>query len=215
MHGERRENLSKSGALERIGIALAGIVGHRQTVNKGFSDIRNFSFAEFASGGFRTYSSESARAPQSRRTPFELYAAKGILKPSPGKRRSLWQAGDRQSETDTGGAESVLMVLPSFGRARESRNLLTARMRSDLADAESEAAVSGSAGEDGVRLGDDVLHDCAIRRLLLDCDAQRRASLPLTLKVAARFGLGLQVIESSLFGHRATPIAAVDDDLED
>jgi hypothetical protein len=52
MHGVRRENLSKSGALERIGIALAGIVGHRQTVNKGFSDIRNFSFAEFASGGF-------------------------------------------------------------------------------------------------------------------------------------------------------------------
>jgi hypothetical protein len=50
--GVRRENLSKSGALERIGIALAGIVGHRQTVNKGFSDIRNFSFAEFASGGF-------------------------------------------------------------------------------------------------------------------------------------------------------------------
>ena len=52
MHGVRRENLSKSGALERVRIALAGIVGHRQTVNKGFSDIRNFSFAEFASGGF-------------------------------------------------------------------------------------------------------------------------------------------------------------------
>jgi len=84
------------------------------------------------------------------------------------------------------------------------------------ADAESEAAVSGSAGEDGVRLGDHVLHDRAVRRLLLDCDAQRRASLPLTLKVAARFGLGLlEVIESSLVGHRATPVAAVDDDLED
>jgi hypothetical protein len=32
--------------------------------------------------------------------------------------------GDRQSETDTGGPGSVLMVLPSFGGARESRNLL-------------------------------------------------------------------------------------------
>src|SRR5277367_5871300 len=38
--GVRRENLSKSGALERIGIALTGIVSHRQTVNKGCSDIR-------------------------------------------------------------------------------------------------------------------------------------------------------------------------------
>jgi hypothetical protein len=32
--------------------------------------------------------------------------------------------GDRQSKTDTGGPGSVLMVLASFGRARESRNLL-------------------------------------------------------------------------------------------
>ena len=34
---------------------------------------------------FRTYSSELARAPQSRRTPLELYAAKGILKSSLGR----------------------------------------------------------------------------------------------------------------------------------
>jgi hypothetical protein len=61
-----------------------------------------------------------------------------------------------------------------------------------------------------------VLYDRAIRHLLLDCDAQRRASLPLTLEVAARFGLGLlEVIESSLIGHRAPPAASVDDDLED
>jgi hypothetical protein len=31
--GVRRENLSKSGALQRIGIALSGIVIHRQTVD--------------------------------------------------------------------------------------------------------------------------------------------------------------------------------------
>ena len=54
--------------------------------------------------------------------------------------------GDRQSETDTGGPGSVLMVLPSFGGARESRNLLP----TDLADAESEAAVSlGGQGRTG------------------------------------------------------------------
>ena len=67
----------------------------------------------------------SARTPESRRTPSELYEAKGILKSSPGKRRSPSAAlGDRQSQTDTGGPELVLMVLPSFGDARESRNLL-------------------------------------------------------------------------------------------
>ena len=33
-------------------VALAKIVIRRQTVDQGFSDIRNFSFAEFASGGF-------------------------------------------------------------------------------------------------------------------------------------------------------------------
>jgi hypothetical protein len=33
------EGRSNRRMLERIGIALAGIVSHRQTVNKGFSDI--------------------------------------------------------------------------------------------------------------------------------------------------------------------------------
>jgi hypothetical protein len=61
-----------------------------------------------------------------------------------------------------------------------------------------------------------VLHYRAIRRRLLDCDAQRRAGLSLTLEVAARLGLGLvEAVERSLIGHGATPIAAVDDDLED
>ena len=73
---------------------------------------------------FRADIIASAKTPESRRTPLELYAAKDILKSSPWKEAVALQAGDRQSKTDTGGAGSVLMVLPSFGRARESRNLL-------------------------------------------------------------------------------------------
>src|SRR5271169_4908556 len=100
---------------------------------------------------FRADIIASARTPESRRTPLELYAAKGILKSSPGKRRSLWQVGDRRVQDRYRGAGIGLMVLPSFGGARESRNLLpTARTRSDLADAESEAAVSlGGQGRTG------------------------------------------------------------------
>ena len=105
VHGVGCENRSKSGRLERIGIALAGIVSHCQTVNKGFSDIRNFGFAEFASGGFPNILQRVARAPQSRRTPFELYAAKGIMKSSP-RKEAVAKCGEAtaQSETDTGGA---------------------------------------------------------------------------------------------------------------
>jgi hypothetical protein len=52
VRGARRENLSKGRALERIGISLSGIVIHRQTPDQCFSDIRNFGFAEIASGRF-------------------------------------------------------------------------------------------------------------------------------------------------------------------
>ena len=66
--GVLRETFSKSGALQRIGITLAKIVIHRQTVDQGFSDIRNSSFAQFASGGFPNISSESTgRSKVSRR----------------------------------------------------------------------------------------------------------------------------------------------------
>jgi len=52
MHGVRGENLSKRGPPERIGVSLSGIVIDRQTLDKRFSDIRNFGFAELASSGF-------------------------------------------------------------------------------------------------------------------------------------------------------------------
>jgi hypothetical protein len=54
---------------------------------------------------------------------------------------------------------------------------------------------------------------CAFFSIVTPSDAP---SLPLLLEVAVRFGLGLlEVIESSLVGNRAAPVAAVDDDLED
>ena len=50
--GVRRENLSKSGALQRIGIALAGVVGFRETADKSLIELGTFGFAELTPDGF-------------------------------------------------------------------------------------------------------------------------------------------------------------------
>src|SRR5271168_1150377 len=94
---------------------------------------------------FRADIIASARTPESRRTPLELYSAKGISKSSPGKRRSLSAARRPPVQDRYRGPGSVLMTFPSFDGARESRNLLHGAHAFRFADAESEAAVSGSA----------------------------------------------------------------------
>jgi hypothetical protein len=80
---------------------------------------------------FRADIIASARTPESRRTPLESYAAKGILKSSPGKRRSLL-ASRRPPVRDRyrGGRDRCLRFSHRFGRARESRNLLHGTSRS-------------------------------------------------------------------------------------
>src|ERR1700722_20923291 len=57
---------------------------------------------------FRADIIASARTPESRRTPLESYAAKGILKSSPGKGRSISAARRPPVETDTGGRDRCL-----------------------------------------------------------------------------------------------------------
>jgi hypothetical protein len=52
MHGVRREKLSKSGALEQIGIAFSGVVGFREAADKSLIELGTFGFAEPMPDGF-------------------------------------------------------------------------------------------------------------------------------------------------------------------
>src|SRR5271170_7153794 len=69
---------------------------------------------------FRADIIASARTPESRRTPSELYAAKGILKSSP-KRRSLWQVGDRPVQDRYRGAGIGSVLWSSHRSAARGR----------------------------------------------------------------------------------------------
>jgi hypothetical protein len=48
----RREKLSKSGALERTGIAFSGVVGFREAADKSLIELGTFGFAELMPDGF-------------------------------------------------------------------------------------------------------------------------------------------------------------------
>src|ERR1700688_4089533 len=104
MHGVGCENLSKSGTPKRIGITLAGIVIHRQTVDQGFSDIRNFSFAEFASGGFPNILPRVSKGPAKQASAVRVVRGKRHFEILPRKEAGRFgKSATAQSETDTGG----------------------------------------------------------------------------------------------------------------
>jgi hypothetical protein len=53
--GVRREKLSKSGALERTGIAFSRVVGFREAADKSLIELGTFGFAELMPDGWRPY----------------------------------------------------------------------------------------------------------------------------------------------------------------